>query len=114
MTTGMKTVVYPVRDAAAAREYYRTLLGVDPHSDTPYYVGFTVGGQEIGLDPHGHAKGMTGPVGYWHVDAVRPTVDRLVAAGAELAGEVTDVGGGTLMATLTDPDGNVLGLIQKP
>jgi predicted enzyme related to lactoylglutathione lyase len=114
MTTGMKTVVYPVADIAAAREFYTALLGVAPHTDSPYYVGFAVDGQEIGLDPNGHRKGLAGPVGYWHVDAVPAAVERLVAAGGRLQGDVTDVGGGTLMATVADADGNVLGLIEKP
>jgi predicted enzyme related to lactoylglutathione lyase len=91
---------------------YAALLG-QPHTDQPYYVGFNVDGQEVGLNPHGHQQGMTGPVGYWQVDDVTAAVDALVAAGGEAKGEPQDVGGGTLIATVTDADGNPIGLIQK-
>ena len=113
MTTGLKTVVYPVRDLEAAKPVYAALLG-QPHTDMPYYVGFNVDGQEIGLNPNGHQQGMTGPVGYWHVPDVHAALATVVEAGATAQGEPHDVGGGTLMATATDADGNVIGLIQKP
>lgn len=111
-TTGFQSIVYPVRDLEAAKAVYAALLG-QPHTDQPYYVGFNVGGQEVGLNPHGHQQGMTGPVGYWQVDDVNAAVDALVAAGGEAKGEPQDVGGGTLIATVTDADGNPIGLIQK-
>jgi predicted enzyme related to lactoylglutathione lyase len=112
MTSGMKTVLYPVKDLAAAKQMYGTLLGVTPDMDEPYYVGFTVGGQHVGLDPNGHGKGMTGPVGYWHVDDIDAAVAALVAVGAEEQRPVTDVGGGRRIATVTDADGNVIGVLQ--
>jgi predicted enzyme related to lactoylglutathione lyase len=105
----MHTVVYPVTDLAGATRLYRSLLGRAPHTDTPYYVGFAVDGQEIGLDPHG---ATTGPIGYWHVADLRATLEQLLAAGASAGQPVRDVGGGKLIATVTDPDGNVLGLLQ--
>ena len=111
-TTGLQSIVYPVRDLEAAKAVYAALLG-QPHTDQPYYVGFNVNGQEVGLNPHGHQQGMTGPVGYWQVDDVTAAVDALVAAGGEARGEPRDVGGGTLIATVTDADGNPIGLIQK-
>ena len=114
MTSGMKTVMYPVKDLGAARKLYGTLLGVEPSMDEPYYVGFRIGGQDVGLDPHGHDKGMSGPVGYWHVDDITTTVDALVAQGAQLQGNVADVGGGKLIAALTDTNGNTVGLLQMP
>ena len=113
MTTGMKTIVFPVKDLDRAKALYGALLG-DPHTDQPYYVGFAVDGQEVGLDPNGHAQGMTGPVGYWHVPDVEATLAELVAAGAANAQGPRDVGGGTFLATVQDPDGNVVGIIQKP
>jgi predicted enzyme related to lactoylglutathione lyase len=112
-TTGFQSIVYPVRDLEAAKAVYAALLG-QPHTDQPYYVGFNVDGQEIGLNPHGHQQGMTGPVAYWHVADAAAAVEALVAAGAKAQGEPQDVGGGTLMATVTDADGNPIGLIQKP
>ena len=82
--------------------------------DQAYYVGFSVGDQEIGLDPNGHSKGMTGPIGYWHVDDIQKSLKRLLDAGAEAQQEVKDVGGGKLIASVKDADGNVIGLIQSP
>lgn len=114
MTAGMKTIIFPVRDLAAATRLYATLLGVEPTVDAPYYVGFDLHGQHVGLDPNGHSKGMTGPVGYWHVDDVNKSVEALTAAGGELQGAISDVGGGKLIATVQDADGNVIGLLQAP
>jgi predicted enzyme related to lactoylglutathione lyase len=112
MTSGMKTVMYPVTDIAAAKQLYSKLFGVAPYMDETYYVGFNVGGQDIGLDPNGHDKGMTAPVGYWHVDDINESLEELVAAGAETDQPVRDVGGGKLIATVKDADGNVVGLLQ--
>jgi predicted enzyme related to lactoylglutathione lyase len=114
MTIGIKTVVYPIRDLAAAKALYSALLGVPPHTDEPYYVGFTAGDQEIGLDPNGHAQGITGPVAYTQVADINQTLDALQAAGAQPQRPVTNVGGGRLIATVTDPDGNPIGLLQDP
>src|SRR5262245_2664405 len=77
---GMQTIIYPVGDIARARALFRALLGVDPYMDKPYYVGFRAGGQEIGLDPHGHRQGVTG---YWHVADIRATLQSLLDAGAQ-------------------------------
>ena len=112
MTSGMKTVIYPVKDLAAAKQLYGALLGRAPYMDEPYYVGFEVDGQDVGLDPNGHASGLTGPVAYWHVDDINATLEALRAAGAETERAVNDVGGGKLVATVKDIDGNVIGLLQ--
>lgn len=114
MTTGMRTIIFPVQDLARAKTLYRQLLGVAPYADAAYYVGFRVGDQEVGLDPNGHRKGMTGPIGYWHVADVRQRLQSLLAAGATTLQEPTDVGGGMLIATVKDADGNVIGLRQSP
>ena len=113
ITTGLKTVVYPVHDLERAKAVYGAVLG-DPHTDTPYYVGYAAAGQEVGLDPNGHAQGMTGPIGYWHVPDVAAALAAVVAAGGEEPQGPRDVGGGTLLATVQDGAGNVVGLIQKP
>ena len=76
--------------------------------DQPYYVGYTAGGQHIGLDPNGR----TGPVMYWPVADIRTALDGLLAAGAEQVQEVKDMGDGKLIATVRDKDGTVLGLLQ--
>jgi predicted enzyme related to lactoylglutathione lyase len=103
---------YPVKDIARAKALYSKLLGVQPYVDEPYYVGFRVGDQEIGLDPHGHTQGMTAPVGYWQVDDVRKGMKLLLNAGAQAQQDVRNVGGGKLIASVRDADGNVTGLIQ--
>ena len=74
MTEGIRTIIYPVKDIAQAKTLYSRLLGVEPYMDEAYYVGFSVGDQDVGLDPHGHSQGMTGPVGYWHVDDIKKSL----------------------------------------
>jgi predicted enzyme related to lactoylglutathione lyase len=113
MTEGVKTFMYPVKDLAKAKTLYGELLGVEPYMDEAYYVGFNVEGQDIGLDPHGHSKGMTGPVGYLHVDDIEESLKLLLDAGADVQQEVKDVGGGKLIASVKDADGNVIGLLQS-
>lgn len=114
MPQGIQLFLYPVRDIARAKMLYRKLLGIEPYTDQTYYVGFRVGDQEIGLDPNGHNKGMTGPVGYWEVKDIKKSLRLLLDAGARVQQEVQDVGGGKLIATVTDADGNMIGLIQSP
>jgi predicted enzyme related to lactoylglutathione lyase len=114
MKQGMRLLVYPVRDIARARALYNEVLGVEPYADRPYYVGFRTGDQEIGLDPNGHAKGMTGPIAYVEVDDIRGRLRALVDAGARERQAVTDVGGGRLIAWVEDADGNIIGLQQTP
>ncbi len=114
MTEGMRTIIYPVKDIARAKALYRKLLAVEPNMDEAYYVGFSVAGQDVGLDPQGHSQGMTGPVGYWHVDDIRKSMKLLLSAGAQAQQEIKDVGGGKLIASVKDADGNVIGLIQSP
>lgn len=114
MTLGLKTIIYPVRDLEKAKALYGSLLGVEPEMDEAYYVGFSAGDQHVGLNPHGHDRGMTTPVAYWHVPDIRAALDALTGAGAEAQQPVTDVGGGKLTATAVDFDGNLIGLIQDP
>lgn len=111
---GVKTIIYPVKDLAGAKTLYRALLGVEPYADQPYYVGFKVDGQDIGLDPNGHRNGMTGPVGYFHVDDIEASLQALLDAGGEVQQPVRDVGGGRRIATVKDADGNGIGLLQDP
>ena len=111
-TLGIKTVLHPVTDLAAAKAVYTALLGVTPSADSSYYVGFDAEGQHIGLVPGGGPQGMTGPVAYWHVPDIEAKLAEVTGAGAKLKEPAHDVGGGRLVATVTDPDGNVLGLLQ--
>jgi predicted enzyme related to lactoylglutathione lyase len=109
---GIKTVLHPVTDLDKAKAVYGALLGVAPTADAPYYVGFDVAGQHIGLVPNGREQGMTSPVAYWHVSDIEAKLAEVTAAGAAVKDAPRDVGGGRLVATVTDPDGNVLGLLQ--
>jgi len=114
MSDGVKTIIYPVTDIGSAKAVFTALLGVEPYMDQPYYVGFSAGGQDIGLDPNGHRSGMTGPVAYWHVNDIAGSLKTIVEAGATVKQDVKDVGRGKLIAILTDPDGNAIGLLQQP
>jgi predicted enzyme related to lactoylglutathione lyase len=111
-TEGIKTVLHPVSDLATGKAIYAALLGVEPQADGPYYVGFEAAGQQIGLVPGGGPQAMTSPVAYWHVADIEAKLAEVTAAGATVKESAHDVGGGRLVATVTDPDGNVLGLIQ--
>jgi predicted enzyme related to lactoylglutathione lyase len=114
LTTGIKTVLHPVSDLARAKGVYAALLGVPPQADSDYYVGFEASGQHVGLLPGGGPQGMTCPVAYWQVPDIEAKLAEVIAAGATVKEPVRDVGGGRLVATVSDPDGNVLGLLQDP
>ena len=122
MNQGVRTIIYPVKDVARAKTLFRKLLGVEPHADQPYYVGFRLGDQEIGLIqeslatrqwdvPNGHKAGMTA---FYHVDDIKQSLQSLLDAGAQIQQDVKDVGGGMLTAIIGDADGNIIGLIQSP
>ena len=111
-TEGIKTVLHPVSDLAAAKAVYTALLGIPPQADSAYYVGYEIEGQHIGLVPSGGPQSMTSPVAYWHVPDIEAKLAEVTAAGATVKEPAHDVGGGRLVATVTDPDGNVLGLLQ--
>ena len=114
MNQGIKTVIYPVKDIEQAKALFTRLLGVEPYMAEAYYTAFKVGDQDIGLDPNGHSKGMTGPLSYYHVSDIKQSLQSLLDGGAQLREEVKDVGYGKLTASVTDAGGNVIGLIQMP
>lgn len=111
-TQGIKTVLHPVSDIEASKVMYTALLGVAPSADAPYYVGFDVEGQHIGLVPNGGPQKMGAPVSYWHVDDIDAKLAEVTAAGATVKEAPHDVGAGRRVATFADPDGNILGLLQ--
>ena len=111
-TQGIRTVLHPVSDVAAAKAVYTALLGVGPTVDSEYYVAFDTSGQHIGLVPGGGPQGMTSPVAFWHVDDIEAKLAELTDAGATVREAAHDVGGGRLVATFADADGNVLGLVH--
>ncbi|MGP4021855.1 VOC family protein [Actinomadura sp. 3N407] len=112
MNEGVKTIIFPVRDLDRAKRLLAVVAGGEPHMDEPYYVGFKVAGQDVGLDPNAHGKGLTHPTPYWHVDDIRAKYQELLDEGATSVQGVQDVGGGKLVASVRDVDGNVIGLIQ--
>jgi predicted enzyme related to lactoylglutathione lyase len=113
-TEGIKIVLHPVTDVEKAKAVYTALLGMPPQADSSYYVGYEAGGQQIGLVPGAGAQGMTSPVAYWQVPDIEAKLAEVTAAGATLKEAPRNVGSGRLVATFTDPDGNVLGLVQDP
>jgi predicted enzyme related to lactoylglutathione lyase len=113
MIQGLRTVIYPTLDLAAARRWYSLALEREPYFDQPFYVGFEVGGFELGLVPDGE-PGPQGAVAYWGVPNVAAEIERLVSLGAMIREQIQDVGGGIKVASVGDPFGNTLGIIENP
>ncbi len=116
MLQGLRTAIYHVGDLEAAKRWYADVLGEQPYFDEPFYVGFDVGGFELGLLPEeGDAsRSGTGVITYWGVDDVDAALTRLLELGARERGDVQDVGDGIRLATVLDPFGNVFGIIENP
>jgi predicted enzyme related to lactoylglutathione lyase len=115
MFLGLRTVIFRVPDLAKAKAWYAKAFGVAPYFDEPYYVGFQIGGFELGLDPD--VNGMTvgnNVVAYWGVDDIDEVHRQLLERGAQPRDAVKDVGGGIKVASVADPFGNVIGLIHNP
>jgi predicted enzyme related to lactoylglutathione lyase len=115
MIQGLRTAIYHVDDLLKAKQWYTTVLGIEPYFDEPFYVGFNVGGYELGLDPdtEGVSKGNNVVV-YWGVKDIKTAYQRVQELGAEKHSDVQDVGGGILVATIADPFGNIFGIIENP
>jgi predicted enzyme related to lactoylglutathione lyase len=114
MIQGLRTVIYHVNDLQKAKEWYSAVLGIEPYFDEPFYVGFNVGGYELGLDPdtEGVSKGNN-VVAYWGVKEAEAEYQRILKLGATKNSDVEDVGG-ILVATVEDPFGNIFGIIENP
>jgi predicted enzyme related to lactoylglutathione lyase len=113
MIKGLRTVKYPVADLARAKAWFSEAFECAPYFDQPFYVGFAIGGFELGLVPDG-VPGTAGSVAYWGVDDIAATVARILALGAIEHAPIQDVGEGIRVAELQDPFGNILGLIENP
>ena len=113
MILGLRTALYPAPDLQAAKRWYSDALGIPPYFDEPFYVGFTVGGFELGLVPD-LTPGTTGPQPLWGVAEIGVEYERLLALGASALEPVTDVGGGIRVAAVRDPFGNRFALIENP
>ncbi|MCU1504683.1 MAG: bleomycin resistance protein [Ilumatobacteraceae bacterium] len=112
MFLGLRTVIYPAPDLDAAKAWFSELLGSGPYFDEPFYVGFNVSGDELGLDPN--ASVDDGPITYWGVADADDALATLVATGAALHADVQDVGGGIKVASVTAPNGSIIGIIENP
>jgi predicted enzyme related to lactoylglutathione lyase len=113
MILGLRTAIYPAKDLVEAKRWYAEMLGVEPYFDEPFYVGFSVGGFELGLLPDG-ASGTAGPQPLWGVADIDAAYARLLDLGASELSPVADVGGGIKVAAVTDPFGNRFGIIENP
>jgi len=113
---GLRTVIYHVPDLQRAKAWYSSAFGVQPYFDEPFYVGFNIGGFELGLDPDtkGVKPGPGGSVTYWGVKNAEEAVAHFTRAGASLKSPIQDVGEGIRVATVVDPFGNLMGLIENP
>ncbi len=113
---GLRTAAYHVTDLAKAREWYVALTGVTPYFDQPFYVGFDIGGYELGLVPvePGSTTGPGGATAYWGVSDLERAWARLLELGATPVERPQDVGDGIKVATALDPFGNRFGVIQNP
>ncbi len=114
MFLGLRSVIYPSSDLQADKASWTALLGAEPYFDQPFYVGFNVGGYELGLDPNASAEGNGQPITYWGVTDIGASVTGLAASGAIQRGGTSDVGGGIKMAVFTTPSGAVFGVIENP
>jgi predicted enzyme related to lactoylglutathione lyase len=115
MIQGLRTVIYQVDDLPAAKDWYSQILGSAPYFDEPFYVGFNIGGFELGLDPNSEnvAKGNNA-IAYWGVADIQNASQRLQNSGAETIAEATNVGEEIFVAQFKDPFGNVFGIIENP
>jgi predicted enzyme related to lactoylglutathione lyase len=113
MIQGVRTVIYPVTDLEGGKAWYTRLLGKEPYFDQPYYVGYSVGGFELGLIPDGK-PGQQGVHVYWGVPDAAAEVERLEGMQARVHEAIKDVGEGIKVASFLDPFGNIFGIIENP
>jgi len=113
MILGLRTVIYPVSDLVKPKEWYSQVLSIKPYFDEPFYVGFQVGGFELGLIPQGE-PGSVGPQPLWGVASIETAFQKLLDLGADPLDDVTDVGEGIKVAAVRDPFGNRFGIIENP
>ena len=113
MLLGLRTVNYSAPDLAAAKRWYTGVLGVAPYFDEPFYVGFSLGGFELGLLPDA-TPGTSGPQPLWGVDNIAAAHSRLIELGVLPLKPITDVGGGIKVTAAVDPFGNRFGVIENP
>ena len=116
MFQGLRTAIYHVDDIERAKSWYSSILGIEPYFNEPFYVGFNVGGYELGLQPgeNTYDDKAQGTVAYWGVSNAEVALSRVMKLGASKHEDVQDVGGGIKVATVKDPFGNIFGIIENP
>ncbi len=114
MFNGIKSVIYPSSNLEADTKFWAAVTGTKPYTAESYYVGFTIEGCELGLDPNAAQEGLTYPVGYWNVHDTKAATEQILASGATVHAELRDVGGGMMMGTFKDLSGNIFGIIDNP
>ena len=114
MFLGLRTAIYHVDDIDKGKHWYGEVLGVKPYFDQPFYVGFNVGGYELGLQPGAGDDQAAGAVAYWGVDDAAAAFQRMLDLGATVHEALQDVGEGIKVATVKDPFGNIFGIIENP
>jgi predicted enzyme related to lactoylglutathione lyase len=110
MANNIQIIVFPVKDLGKAKDFYSTFLGTEPYVDGNYYVGYKVGGMEVGLDPNS----TVGPIAYIDVDDIKSSLQAMTEAGAEIVQDPKDVAAGLLVAQVKDVNGNIVGFRQQP
>ena len=110
---GLRTVIYAAPDLTDTKTWYTKILGIEPYFEEPFYVGFSVGGYELGLDPHATPTDGSTQI-YWGVPDIEKAWEHLISHGAVLHSGIEEVGGDIKVASVKDPFGNVLGIIENP
>lgn len=109
---GLRTVIYPSIDLEADKQWWSSVLGIEPYFDQPFYVGFEVAGYELALLPD--AASADGALTYWGVDDVQQSVASMLEAGSTIHTPATEVGDQIVTATVRTPSGSIVGLIYNP
>ena len=109
---GLRSQIFPVKDLATAKVWWQKALGINPYFDEPFYVGFNLGGFELGLDPN--TPIANGPTTYWGVADIASAIDHFISENASLITGIDDVGDGIRVAQVQSPDGQRIGLIFNP
>ena len=113
MINGIASVIFPISNLEVDKAFWQAALGVTPYFDQPFYVGFTVDGCELGLDPSAAEDGFTYPISYWTTTDIHASLTALLAVGARLHRDIKSVGDGVLVVTMKDMSGNIFGLLQR-
>lgn len=111
---GLRTLMYPAPDLEATKQWYTQAFGVEPYFDMPFYVGFNIGGYELGLDPNAPKGASGGAQAYWGVAKIEEAMAHLISLGAAIHEDIQDVGEGIKVAVVKDPFENLIGIIENP